>query len=172
MAQKLPKIAQKWPKMAQNSTDISAASAAFCISGCHQKTNRVFGNNFTQKIKTHRVPLCFQDKWSSEKSRCLKTCWCFKLWLTDVFILTFSCFDKYLCFHIFSREVHVTVKDVNEYIPEWGQVSTQLWWSWWWWWSRWWWCDVCQKEEYAGQVEEGEMSEAIVTVDATDRWSS
>ena len=110
----------------------------------HQRTNRVFGNNFTQKIKTHRVPLCFQDKWSSEKSRCLKTCWCFKLWLTDVFILTFSCFDKYLCFHIFSREVHVTVKDVNEYIPEWGQVSTQLWWSWWgwWWWSRWWWCDV------------------------------
>jgi len=44
-----------------------------------------------------------------------------------------------------SREVHVTVKDVNEYIPEWGQ------------------------EEYAGQVEEGEMSEAIVTVSATDR---
>ena len=26
-----------------------------------------------------------------------------------------------------------------------------------------------QQEEYAGQVEEGEMSEAIVTVDATDR---
>ena len=24
--------------------------------------------------------------------------------------------------NIFSREVHVTVKDVNEYIPEWGQV--------------------------------------------------
>ena len=43
MAQKWPniaKMAQKWPKMAQklapaekNSTDISAASAAFCISG-------------------------------------------------------------------------------------------------------------------------------------------
>ena len=42
LAQKLPKIAkmaQKWPKMAQklataekNSTDISVASAAFCIS--------------------------------------------------------------------------------------------------------------------------------------------
>ena len=36
---KLPKLAQKWPKMAQklapaekNSTDISAASATFCIS--------------------------------------------------------------------------------------------------------------------------------------------
>ena len=27
-----------------------------------------------------------------------------------------------------------------------------------------------KQEEYAGQVEEGEMSEAIVTVDATDRW--
>ena len=29
-----------------------------------------------------------------------------------------------------------------------------------------------EQEEYAGQVEEGEMSEAIVTVDATDRWRS
>ena len=29
-----------------------------------------------------------------------------------------------------------------------------------------------EQEEYAGQVEEGEMSEAIVTVDATDRCRS
>ena len=52
MAQKLPKIAQKWPKIAKmaqkwpkmaqklapaekNSTDISAASATFCISDLH-----------------------------------------------------------------------------------------------------------------------------------------
>ena len=28
---------------------------------------------------------------------------------------------------------------------------------------------IFEQEEYAGQVEEGEMSEAIVTVDATDR---
>ena len=44
MAQKLPKMAQKLPKMAQklapaekNSTDISAASATFCISGQEEK---------------------------------------------------------------------------------------------------------------------------------------
>ena len=46
ITQKLPKIAemaQKWPKMAQklasaekNSTDISAASATFCISGAER----------------------------------------------------------------------------------------------------------------------------------------
>lgn len=44
-----------------------------------------------------------------------------------------------------SREIHITVKDVNEYIPEW------------------------KEEEYSGQVEEGEMSAGIVTVTATDR---
>jgi len=44
-----------------------------------------------------------------------------------------------------SREIHVTVKDVNEYIPEW------------------------KEEEYSGQLEEGEMSPGIVTVTATDR---
>ena len=42
-------------------------------------------------------------------------------------------------------EVHVTVKDVNEYIPEWSQ------------------------EEYSGQVEEGILSDFILQVSATDR---
>ena len=31
-------------------------------------------------------------------------------------------FAKFISINVFSREVHVTVKDVNEYIPEWGQV--------------------------------------------------
>ena len=39
----------------------------------------------------------------------------------------------------------MTVKDVNEYIPEWSE------------------------EEYSGQVEEGELAEAILRVSATDR---
>jgi len=44
-----------------------------------------------------------------------------------------------------SVEVHVTVKDVNEYIPEWSE------------------------EEYSGQIEEGELAESILKVSATDR---
>jgi len=45
-----------------------------------------------------------------------------------------------------SAEVHVTVTDVNEYIPEWTE------------------------QEYSGQVEEGEpSSQPILTVTATDR---
>ena len=48
------------------------------------------------------------------------------------------------CF-ISSVDVHITVKDVNEYIPEWSQ------------------------EEYSGQVEEGDMEEAIVEVEARDK---
>jgi len=44
-----------------------------------------------------------------------------------------------------SKEVHITVKDVNEYIPEWGE------------------------EEYSGHLEEGKLSEGILTVSATDR---
>ena len=53
IAQKLPKIAemaQKWPKMAQklapaekNSTDISAGSATFCISGEQWNSGAVMG---------------------------------------------------------------------------------------------------------------------------------
>ena len=39
----------------------------------------------------------------------------------------------------------MTVKDVNEYIPQWGE------------------------EEYSGQVEEGEVSDFILRVIATDR---
>lgn len=44
-----------------------------------------------------------------------------------------------------SREIHVTVQDVNEYIPQWGE------------------------EEYSGQVEEEEVSDFILRVTATDR---
>ena len=45
----------------------------------------------------------------------------------------------------FSVDVEVTVKDVNEYIPEWSE------------------------EEYSGQVEEGILSDFILQVAATDR---
>ena len=39
-----------------------------------------------------------------------------------------------------SADVHITVKDVNEFIPEWSQ------------------------EEYSGEVEEGEIAEIILQV--------
>ena len=42
-----------------------------------------------------------------------------------------------------SADVHITVKDVNEFIPEWSQ------------------------EEYSGQVEEGEIAEVILQVPNT-----
>ena len=44
---------------------------------------------------------------------------------------------------VFSVDVHIMVKDVNEYIPEWSQ------------------------EEYSGQVEEGEIAEVILQVPNT-----
>ena len=46
---------------------------------------------------------------------------------------------------VFSVDVHIMVKDVNEYIPEWSQ------------------------EEYSGQVEEETMEENIVKVQARDK---
>ena len=46
---------------------------------------------------------------------------------------------------ISSADVHITVADVNEYIPEWSQ------------------------EEYSATVEEGVMTDNILTVTATDR---
>ena len=42
-----------------------------------------------------------------------------------------------------SADVHITVQDVNEFIPEWSQ------------------------EEYSGQVEEGEIAEVILQVPNT-----
>ena len=45
--------------------------------------------------------------------------------------------NHYLCC---SADVHITVKDVNEFIPEWSQ------------------------EEYSGEVEEGEIAEIILQV--------
>ena len=44
-----------------------------------------------------------------------------------------------------SADVHITVADVNEYIPEWSQ------------------------EEYSASVEEGRMVDNILTLTATDR---
>ena len=44
-----------------------------------------------------------------------------------------------------SADVHITVSDVNEYIPEWSQ------------------------QEFSASVEEGEMIENIVKVEARDR---
>ena len=44
-----------------------------------------------------------------------------------------------------SVDVHINVKDVNEYIPEWSQ------------------------EEYSGHLEDGEMVDNILKVEATDK---
>ena len=68
-------------------------------------------------------------------------------------ILIFLTFDfiknlyKLIIFLIswhFSRLIHVTVDDVNEYIPLWSE------------------------QEYSGQLEEGELSTFILQVDASD----